>query len=91
MKTDSILYWIFGTLHGYASLIIGAILFHKFVYPHCYLDPSSMKGLTEAIPIYALNFLAFGSMVYLATHPVFLLLNHLLNRILNAFEKLADR
>lgn len=91
MKNDSVFYSLMSTAHFYVSLILGLRLFDVLIYPYFYVETGHAGALAATLPIYALNAMAFGTLVYVATRPFALLLEHLLDELFSAFNRGIER
>jgi hypothetical protein len=87
MNGDSIVSILISTLHFYASLIIGGIVFHQYIYPYWYVAPGNAHAVLETVPVYGLNVLAFTALVFVLSRSLFLLFDHILSTLLQALDK----
>jgi hypothetical protein len=77
MQRNSVsFYWLSG-LHSNISLLVGWSLFTKIVYPLLYVKPGTVEQIALSLPLYALNVLAFGTLVYVATRPLLYLVDEM--------------
>ena len=77
---------VLSPIHFYASCYFGWSLFQNIVYPFAHFSQET-TDLVKLVPMYFLNVLAFTCLVYVATRPIVLLVDHILNCI---DEMLAD-
>lgn len=74
-------------IHFYASVILGGIMFHRVIYPFAYFAKEVGTDLAAQLPIYFINVMAFGCLVYVATRPMALLSA----AIVRAFERAIEK
>lgn len=90
MSYDNKLLGLISTFHFYASMILGIKFYEVFVLPSCPISFTEVAATTEALrmalPLYALNAMAFGSLIYLSTRPLVLLAEHLMQKVFQMFE-----
>ncbi|MGE4232068.1 MAG: hypothetical protein AB7F43_01955 [Bacteriovoracia bacterium] len=70
-------------IHGYASFLVGALLyFHRFA-P---IDLAQKKNVVVAneLALYAISSLAFGALIYVGTRPIVIALQRLMEEISKA-------
>ena len=91
LKRQSFSYDLLSSLHFNASVVLGWILFHKYIFPFFYLSKEFQKDLAFHLPIYAINVLAFGALVCMTTKPIFLLINHLGERFCEVLDHVVNR
>lgn len=84
MKNENLLFSFMSTAHGYVAFFCGWRFYEKAVLPSCPIVTEQAGNLVEALPTYLLNGLAFGALFYVATRPLMLLAEHVLDRILCA-------
>jgi hypothetical protein len=80
---------LFQTVHFYAAMIVGWWLFHIGIYPFAYFAKGAGADLAAQLPIYAINVMAFGCLVYVATRPAVLLATAVFRGIEKAVAKSA--
>lgn len=68
-------------LHFYASMTAGWAMFHNVVYPLAYFAKHIGPDPSAQLPIYFLNVLAFGCLVYTATWPIAKLIAALIDKL----------
>ena len=90
MKNDSVLSSLTSTVHFYASLIIGWNIFEQSIYPNFYVSAGHGMSLSAALPFYAVNVLAFGSMVYVGTRPFIVLAEHCVDRLFRNLDRVFE-
>lgn len=91
MKNESFLYYLMATAHFYASVLLGSKFFDVAIYPEFYIAPGTMEAFRNTLPIYVLNALAFGTLVYVATRPIYLVFEHGVRVALEAIDKALDK
>lgn len=67
----------------YLAMFLGFRLYQSLVFPMCPIVISHESSLTAALPIYALNVLAYGCLVYVMTRPFAILLGRVTDQLLN--------
>ncbi len=71
--SDAVFAPMIQTIHFYAAMIAGWWVFHYGIYPLAYFAKGAGSDLAAQLPIYAVNVMAFGCLIYVATRPVILL------------------
>ena len=87
--SDAIFAPMIQTIHFYASMIAGWWVFHNGIYPLAYFAKGAGTDLSAQLPIYAVNVMAFGCLIYVATRPVILLAVALIKEFERAVIKIS--
>lgn len=86
-QSDSIFFEIVYLIHFYFSLIVGWGIFHTTVFPMAYFAKEYSSNLQAQLPVYVVNVLAFGCLVYLVTKPYAQLYAFVMQRISKAISQ----
>jgi hypothetical protein len=65
-QEDSALHSLITMAHFYASQGLGWMLYQSLIYPHVQIASIEQASM---IPVYILNVMAYGCLVYVATKP----------------------
>ncbi len=78
---------LFQTAHFYAAMIVGWWIFHNGIYRLAYFAKGTGADLSAQLPIYAVNVMAFGCLVYVTTRPMIMLATAVLRGVEKAVTK----